>query len=141
MEVSTAPRPADDTVRLSSEMVAGPDSVPGVSELREQGFTPVEECTGAICVAQVWPHALRTSVPETPSAWMNEPQSMGRLWLPRSPWPDFDLMTALSVLWSWAEQDRVAALDVTFYRRRVVEALAWDQEHAIERARTNGPAS
>ena len=126
---------------MSGEILEGPDSVPGIAELRAQGFTPVEECTGAIWVSQVWPAALRASVPETRSAWMDEPESMGRLWLLRSPWPDFDLMRALSVLWSWAEQDRVAALDVTFHRSRVVEALAWNQEQAMEWARTNGLAS
>jgi hypothetical protein len=58
----------------------------------------------------------------------------------RSPWTDLDLMTALSVLWSWAEQDRVAALDETFYRQRVVEALTWDQGRATTWAKANGLA-
>lgn len=63
-----------------------PDVVPGVAELRKLGFEPVEEYTGALLVAEMWPDDHRRFVPETRQRWLGEePELGGRLWLLRSP--------------------------------------------------------
>src|SRR6185437_16377215 len=110
-----------------AEPSPGPDTVPGVRELRAQGFLPLEEHTGAEWVGQLWPEQDRRSVAETRPVWLNDLDSDGRLWLMRSPWPSLTLDDSLSVLWSWAERDRPQPLDIDVYRERVAEALSWDE--------------
>jgi hypothetical protein len=109
----------------------GPDIVPGVTELRAQGFAPVEEYTGAFWVAQIWPDQHRRSVAETRPFWLEDPHSDGRLWLTRSPWPILSLEDSLNVLWTWVERDH-APLDEDLWRQRVSEALSWDEPTATE---------
>ena len=71
---------------MSSGRADGPDVVPGVAELRKLGFEPVEEYTGALLVAEMWPDEHRRFVPETRELWLEqEPELSGRLWLLRSP--------------------------------------------------------
>lgn len=109
----------------------GPDTVPGVAELRAQGFEPIESYTGATWVGRLWPEDHRRSVAETRSSWLDDPHSDGRLWLARSPWPAFTLEESLNLLWTWVERDH-AALDEDLWRQRVVEALEWDAATATE---------
>jgi hypothetical protein len=109
----------------------GPDIVTGVAELRAQGFQPIEEYTGAFWVGQLWPEDHRRSVAETRSVWLDDPNSDGRLWLARSPWPTLRLEDSLNVLWTWVERDH-AALDADLWRQRVSEALGWDETTAVE---------
>ena len=108
----------------------GPETVVGVDGLLAQGLKPIEEFTGAVWVAQLWPENHRGWVPETRPVWLNDADSDGRLWLVRSPWPSLDLTDSLNVLWSWAERD--ATHDMEELRRRVSEALAWDEPTAVE---------
>jgi hypothetical protein len=107
------------------------DTVPGVVELRTQGFEPIENFTGAFWVAQLWPDEHRRSVRETRSAWLEDSHSDGRLWLVRSPWPGLTIEDSLNVLWTWVERDH-AALDEDLWTRRVREALGWDGATATE---------
>lgn len=109
----------------------GPDTVDGVTALREQGFAPIEEYTGATWVGQLWPEDHRRWLPETRSAWLDATNHDGRLWLVRSPWPSLSLQDTLNVLWSWAERDR-ARLTPQRWRDRVSEALAWDDATAAD---------
>jgi hypothetical protein len=109
----------------------GPDTVVGVADLRAEGFEPIEEYTGFISVAQIWPEHHRRWVAETRPVWLNDTDSDGRLWLVRSPWPSLGLSESLNVLWSWTERDHTS-LDRESYERRVGEALAWDEATAVE---------
>jgi hypothetical protein len=108
----------------------GPETVVGVDGLRARGFQPIEGLTGAVWVAQLWPEDHRGWVSETRLAWLNDADSDGRLWLVRSPWPSLDLNDTMIVLWSWAERDNTH--DMEELRRRVSEALAWNETTAIE---------
>jgi hypothetical protein len=119
------------TSAVSVSVSPDPDGVPGVTELRAQGFTPIEEHTGALWVAQLWPEQHRRSVTETRSSWLDDPHSEGRLWLTRSPWPTLSLEDSLNVLWTWVERDH-APLDEDLWRQRVREALLWDEVTATE---------
>jgi hypothetical protein len=107
----------------------GPDTVPGVADLRAQGYEPIEHYTGAVGVGRLWPQNHRASVPETRSVWLADPSSDGRLWMVRSPWPTLSLQDSLNVLWTWVERDH-ASLDEDLWRERVSEALAWDETTA-----------
>lgn len=108
-----------------------PDAVDGVLELRAQGFAPVEEYTGALWIGPIWPEEFRAAVTETRSWWSDQPETKGMLWMVRSPWSAFDLMTCLSVVWSWAERDQ-QGLDENIYRMRFLEAVAWDERQAMD---------
>jgi hypothetical protein len=109
----------------------GPDTVVGVAGLRTQGLVPIEEHTGAIWVAQLWPEDHRRWVAETRPGWLNDADSDGRLWLIRSPWPSLSLTDCMNVLWTWSERDH-APLDMELSRRRISEVLAWDETTAVE---------
>jgi putative hydrolase of the HAD superfamily len=111
--------------------ILGPDTVGGVAGLRAQGFEPIEEYTGAVWVAQLWPEEHRRLVAETRRVWLNDVDSDGRLWLVRSPWPSLGLGESLNVVWSWVERDH-PQLDEAMWRRRVSETLAWDETTAVE---------
>ncbi len=65
----------------------GPDVVPGVAELRELGFEPVEAYTGLLWVGDYRPDEHRRFRPETRAAWLESLPTSGRLWMLRSPWP------------------------------------------------------
>lgn len=115
----------------------GPDTVPGVLEWRAAGFEPLEEHTGALWVAEVWPDPHRAFVAETRPMWLDGSDTDGRLWLVRSPWPALDVPTSLNVLWTWVERDH-ADLDRDRYRQRVEEALAWGDDAALQWCRQVG---
>ncbi len=89
------------------------------------------EFTGAMWVAQLWPPEHSRWVSETRPVWLNDFDSDGRLWLVRSPWPSLSLRESLNVLWSWSERDH-AQLDQQQLRKRVSEALAWDDATAVD---------
>jgi hypothetical protein len=109
----------------------GPDTVAGVADLRRQGFAPIEEYTGAIWVAQLWPQVDRRWVAEVRPVWLSDSDSDGRLWLVRSPWPGLGLRDCLNVVWSWVERDR-APLGMELLRRRASEVLAWEETTAVD---------
>src|SRR5437588_3724947 len=67
--------PHQTTAAIGAE---GPDSVDGVADLRAQGFEPIEEHTGAIEVAQLWPEDHRRWVSETREAWLDDTNYDGR---------------------------------------------------------------
>lgn len=120
----------------SAHLGSRPDIVAGVAGLRAQGFEPIEDYTGAVEVAHLWPDAHRRWVVETRPDWLDGAGADGRLWLVRSPWPALSLRDSLNVLWSWVERDH-APLDAELWRRRVSEALAWDEKTAADwRAKT-----
>jgi hypothetical protein len=108
----------------------GTDTVAGVVDLRREGFEPIEEYTGAVEVARLWPEGHRRAVAETRAEWLEDATSDGRLWLVRSPWPSLNLRDCLNVLWTWAERDG-ARLDSELWRGRVSEALEWDDAAAV----------
>lgn len=87
------------------ERLPGPSTVPGVEELRAEGFTPIEELTGFAQLALVWPEEHRRAVAETREWWLEEPLD-GQLWLVRSPWPGWTLDEVFSVLWPAVDQHR-----------------------------------
>src|SRR4051812_36860366 len=58
----------------------GADTVDGVADLRAQGYEPIEEHTGAIEVAELWPDDYRCWVSETREAWLHDTNYDGRLW-------------------------------------------------------------
>src|SRR6478736_5672689 len=90
---------------MSSGRADGPDVVPGVAALRKLGFEPVEEYTGALLVAEMWPDEHRRFVPETRETWLeDEPELGGRLWLLRSPWVGWTLRETFNAMWRWLER-------------------------------------
>jgi hypothetical protein len=109
--------------------VAAPDTVSGVRALRAEGFEPLEEHTGALEVAELWPEEHRRWVPEARAGWLETPDTGARLWLVRSPWAELTLPDALNLLWSWAERDP-GELDDRQRRARISEALRWDDATA-----------
>jgi hypothetical protein len=110
--------------------VPGPDVVAGVAELRAEGFEPIEEHTGALWVADVWPDDDKRSVPETRPYWLaNETQTHDRVWLLRSPWPTLTVREVFAVLWTWIERDH-RPIDGLTVSAGVAEVLAWDETRA-----------
>ena len=100
--------------------------VPGVAELMSEGFTPIEDLTGAESVALVWPEEHRRSVPEV-RAWMLEHKELqGRLWAVRSPWPGIPLKDVFRCLWSVVDRYR----DGDARQRAAAEVLSWDEPRA-----------
>jgi hypothetical protein len=74
--------------------------VPGVDDLVREGFTPIENLTGAHELAVVWPEAHRRSIPEV-RAWALEDEALqGRLWAVRPPWPGWTFDDVFTYLWS-----------------------------------------
>lgn len=112
----------------TSEMMPGPSIVPGVDAVRAEGFTPIEELTGFVEVALVWPEAHRRTVPETREWWLDEPLD-GKVWLVRPPWRGWSLDELFILLWSVVDQqrDEEARLDAA----RTV--LRWPEDLAAER--------
>jgi hypothetical protein len=115
------------THTTSAIEVPGPNSVPGVTALRGDGFEPVEELTGALWIAEVWPEQHRRSVAETRTEWLDDNRD-GRLWLVRSPWAALSADDVFTMLWPWA-LDRT--LDEQIMRSRATELLRWDEARAI----------
>lgn len=114
----------------------GPDTVAGVADLRAQGFEPIEEHTGSVDVAELWPRQHRRWVEETRAWRLAHAECGGKLWLVRSPWPALGLQDALNVVWSWVEHDRAVqsspeAARRQVWRERSGEALGWDEATAL----------
>ena len=115
---------------MSRGRADGPDAVPGVAELRSVGFEPVEEFTGALLVAEMWPDEHRRFVPETRQRWLDEePELAGRLWMLRSPWAGWTLSETFSAMWRWLERsDR--DYDADYVLAGVADFLRWDESEA-----------
>jgi hypothetical protein len=109
----------------STGTLPGASVVPGVDEVRADGFTPIEELTGFCEVALVWPDEHRRTVAETREWWLDEPLE-GMVWLVRPPWPGWSLDDVFVFLWSLVDEhrDRSARLDAAR------DALAWSEERA-----------
>ena len=105
----------------------GADAVPGVLALRRLGFAPVEEYTGALWVADVWPETDRASVAETREFWlMSMPETAGRVWVLRSPWPSITLRDAINAMWRWMERPGIE-YKVDTVKERAAEFLSWPE--------------
>lgn len=114
----------------------GPQTVAGVADLRAHGFEPIEEHTGSVDVAELWPRQHRRWVEETREWRLAHAECGGKLWLVRSPWPAVGLQDALNIVWSWAEHDRAVQSSPDAARRRVWreradQALRWDEATAL----------
>jgi hypothetical protein len=103
----------------------GASSVPGVDELRAEGFTPIEELTGFAEVALVWREDHRRSVPERREWWLEEPLG-GRLWLVRPPWPHWTVDEVFEFLWSVVDDMR----DHDQRLQAASDALRWPEVRA-----------
>ena len=115
---------------MDSGGVEGADAVPGVLALRRLGFAPVEEYTGALWVADVWPETDRASVAETREFWlMSMPETAGRVWVLRSPWPTITLRDAINATWRWMERPGIE-YDVDTVKERAAEFLSWPEAEA-----------
>ena len=115
---------------MHSEEPEGADVVPGVLGLRRLGFEPVEEYTGALWVAHVWPEEHRASVTETRDFWLRSmPETGGRVWLLRSPWPSLSLQDAINAMWRWMEK-LGADHDVDTTQECAADFLAWPESKA-----------
>jgi hypothetical protein len=118
---------------MDSREAEGPDVVPGVLALRGLGFEPVEEYTGALWVADVWPRGHRRSMAETRDSWLTSmPETAGRVWLLRSPWPSLTLREAFNAMWRCIERpeaeqdpDRLRADAAEFLSLSEGEATRW----------------
>ena len=126
---------------MGSGRADGPDCVPGVAELRRLGFEPVEEYTGALLVAEMWPDERRRFVPETRESWLeDEPQLGGRLWLLRSPWAGWTLRETFNAMWRWLERSG-AGDDREYVLAGVADFLRWDENEARKwRLASDAPA-
>jgi hypothetical protein len=90
------------------------DDVPTVAELRAAGFTPIEELTGQVELAEVWPEAHRRAVPDTryePDAATARIPGLtdGLLYLIRSPWPSVTTEEAVLLVQRWQRKHRPAS--------------------------------
>lgn len=106
----------------------GPDVVPGVAELRRLGFEPVEEYTGMLLVAEMWPDDHRRFVPETRQPRL-EPKLGGRLWLLRSPWAGWTLIETFNAMWRWLERPD-GDFDADYLLAGVADFLRWEEREA-----------
>ena len=111
LQVALAPlgRLVNPRSATTAQPLAGPEVVPGVSELILAGFTPLEQHTGFMRLGEAWPEPHRRSVPETRSWWlddMSNTETNGTVWLVRSPWPPMSVTDTLNVLWAILERDR-----------------------------------
>jgi hypothetical protein len=79
------------------------DWPPGVAELVAEGFTPLEDVTGDLDIAGVWPEQHRRSVAETRAGWEDIGHG-GRCWLVRSPWSAVPLSDVIRLLWSYVRE-------------------------------------
>ena len=98
----------------------------GVGELMAEGFTPIENLTGMLEVAVVWPEEHRRSVPEVRGWLLKDEQLQGRLWAVRTPWPGWTLEDVVVYLWSLADQHT----DPDSRVRAAADALRWDEPRA-----------
>jgi hypothetical protein len=78
--------------------------VPGLDDLIVQGFSPIENFTGAWEVALVWPAEHRRSIPEVRAWALDDRALQGRLWAVRPPWPGWTLDDVFSYLRSLVDQ-------------------------------------
>lgn len=115
---------------VSAEAPPAPESVPGVAEIAQDGFEPLENHTGAMWVARLWPKAHRRAVAETRPEWLEDPDSDGQLWLVRSPWESLTLDDTFALLWTWVERDRT--LDERVRQARVSEVFSWTEQRALD---------
>jgi hypothetical protein len=102
--------------------------VPGVAEVMAAGFTPIENLTGMLEVALVWPQDHRRSIPEVRLWALDDERLEGRLWLVRSPWPGLTLDDVLVCLWSVVDEYR----DPDERLRVAGEVLRWPESRAQE---------
>jgi hypothetical protein len=89
----------------------GPQSV---AELRGAGFTPIEELTGQVAFALVWPEAHRRAVPDRryrpgPAEDALPGLTDGILYLVRSPWDSVTIEEAVDLLQRWLRKHRPAS--------------------------------
>lgn len=97
---------------------------PGVTDLAAQGFRPIEELTGDMEVAQLWPEEHRRAVRETRREWLEDAPD-GLCWLVRSPWPAIPLFEVIRLMWSHA----VEALPDYYGKRAVRITPEMEQQH------------
>jgi len=109
--------------------------VPGVDNLARQGFTPIENLTGACELAVVWPEEHRRSIPEVRSWALEDEVLQGRLWAVRPPWPGWTFDDVFIYLWSVVDdyQEPKQWLDAAAKALHADESEARDQ---LERARS-----
>jgi hypothetical protein len=65
-------------------------SPPGSRALVDEGFTPLEEITGALFLAAAWPSEYRRALPPRNSDDASQLPD-GKHWFVRSPWPSIPL--------------------------------------------------
>jgi hypothetical protein len=102
--------------------------VPGVAEVIAAGFTPIENLTGMVEVALVWPEEHRRSIPEVRPWALEDERLQGQLWSVRSPWPDLNLEDVFLCLWSVVD----AHEDPDERLRAAAEVLRWPESLAQE---------
>jgi hypothetical protein len=102
--------------------------VPGVTEVIATGFTPVENLTGMLEVALVWPEDHRRSIPEVRPWALADERLQGQLWLVRSPWPGLTLDDVFLCLWSVVDKYR----DPNEGLSAAGEVLCWPESRAQE---------
>jgi hypothetical protein len=82
-----------------------------VGQLRSEGFEPIEELTGEIEFALVWPDAHRRAVPDTRYE-LEDPDfaipglTDGTLFVVRSPWSSISNGEAVDLLQRWIRRNR-----------------------------------
>lgn len=134
----TDPEDVDETVRKPLKVLRAADLgtfavddllPPGVTPLRAQGFTPVEELAGLSCIGELWPVNHRRGLPETrPDSEDTSPG--GVFWLVRSPWEWISTADLIGTMMRWvdsglpSEGGQIGLL----IRDRVGRFLAFDEE-------------
>lgn len=76
---------------------------PGAGKWRSAGYTPIDELTGTVEIARVWPEHARRSAPETREDFLAY-RVDGKFWLVRSPWPALGVDDVMQLLWLWVEE-------------------------------------
>lgn len=107
----TDPEDVDEMVRKPLKVLRAADLgavavddlfPPGVTPLRAQGFTPVEELAGLACIGELWPADHRRDLPDTPPN-REDCSPRGVFWLVRSPWEWISTADLIGTMMRWVD--------------------------------------
>ena len=90
----------------------------------------MEDYTGTLLVAEMWPDEHRRFVPETRELWLEQkPELGGQLWLLRSPWAGWTLQETFNAMWKWLERPD-GKYDADYVLPRLADFLRWEESEA-----------
>ncbi|WP_377643572.1 hypothetical protein [Oryzobacter terrae] len=109
---------------LDIDAAFGADAVPGVLELRLEGFEPLEEYTAEVALGEAWPQQYRRQVPDVRLDRGADGGPDAVLWMVRSPWESMTVGEVVAMAWSWIDRHPTPRTD-TELDARAREVLSW----------------